>query len=243
MNLAQIAETFIRAAEIDRNSREHVGPAALRAQQLPYVHDQADKNGWGKAKEQRILDRRGRLIQGDWLDENEDPLAAERRAFWERVGRQPTSAELAAIEIIFDLLRAADDEAERRALLAWSRAKAGGKSFRRWCFQTEGIHEATGHRRKDRALAKIERRLSGSMAQHGESAPVGVLMRGHEIGDVSDTIAEDAGEREGLNSWMSDSAVSVFRSDGPFDFSWAEKRNERRRRREAKKRKATKAVA
>ena len=33
MNTAEIASRFIRAAEIDRITREHVGPAPLRAQQ------------------------------------------------------------------------------------------------------------------------------------------------------------------------------------------------------------------
>src|SRR6185369_9084356 len=92
MNIGEIAERFIRAAEIERASHEHVGPAPLRAQQLPYVHDQADKNGWGKAREQRVV-KKGKLIQGDWLDEHEDPLAAERKAFWERIGIMPTARE------------------------------------------------------------------------------------------------------------------------------------------------------
>jgi hypothetical protein len=33
MNIGEIAEKFIRAAEVERASHEHVGPAALRAQQ------------------------------------------------------------------------------------------------------------------------------------------------------------------------------------------------------------------
>ncbi|CAM5620781.1 hypothetical protein MAUB1S_10575 [Mycolicibacterium aubagnense] len=39
MNIGDIANIFIRAAEIDRNSHEHVGPSAFRstASVRPYV--------------------------------------------------------------------------------------------------------------------------------------------------------------------------------------------------------------
>jgi len=65
-----------------------------------------------------------------------------------------------------------------------------------------------------------------------------VLSYGHEISHVSATIAEDAGKRDHLNSWMADSAFSPFMADEPESaFSWAAKRNERRRQREAARRK------
>jgi hypothetical protein len=225
MNIGDIASIFIRAAEIDRNSREHVGPGALRAQQLPYVHDWNDKAGWRKEP-------------GDKLAKGEDPLAEERKAFWERLASMPTAAEISAVEKIFDWLIATNDDAERRALWAWARAKAGGKSFRRWCFQVEGIHPETGRRRKDRALQRISDHLAGKRDLHAQTAEIRVLSYGHEIGHVSAILAEDAGERDHLNSWMSDSAFSPFMAEEPASaFSWAAKRNERRRQREAAKRK------
>lgn len=237
MNIGDIANIFIRAAEIDRNSHEHVGPHALRAQQLPYVHDQADKNGWGKAKERRVV-KRGKLIQGDWLEEGDDPLAAERKAFFDRVAAMPTAAEITLIESLFDWLQATDDDAERRALWAWARAKAGGKSFRRWCFTVEGIHPETGRRRKDRALERISDHLAGKQHLHAQNAEIRVLSCGHEIMDVSDTIAEDAGKRDNLNSWLADDAFAPFMSNEPqAAFSWAKKRNDMRRQREAKRQK------
>lgn len=67
MNIGEIAERFIRAAEIERASHEHVGPVALLAQQLPYVHTYTDK--LGRLKE-----------VGDKLGPNADPLAEEREA-------------------------------------------------------------------------------------------------------------------------------------------------------------------
>jgi hypothetical protein len=131
-------------------------------------------------------------------------------------------------------LIAVGNELQRRALLAWARSKVGGKSFRRWCFQVEGIHPETGRRRKDRALEQISTILRGRTFQNNESAEIRVLSCGDQIGDVSDTIAEDAGKREGLNNWMADDAFSRSFIPGIADFSWAAKRNERRRLREAR---------
>jgi hypothetical protein len=223
MNIGEIAERFIRAAEIDRNTREHVGPAPLRAQQLPYVHDFADKAGWRKEV-------------GDKLEAKADPYAEERKAFWERVASLPTAHDFTMAEIAQAWLHAVTDEGERRALWAWARSKVGGKSFRRWCFQTEGIHPETGRRRKDRALSRISVHLSRKTMQHSATDEIRVLLPDPEIGDVSDTIAEDVGKRDGLDSWM---APDAFASDFTLsnqDFSWSEKRNARRRQLEAKKR-------
>ncbi|TPL40677.1 hypothetical protein [Mesorhizobium sp. B2-4-6] len=226
MNIGEIAELFIRMAEVDRASHEHVGPSQPRSLALPYVHSQTDKNGWGKAP-------------GDFLAVGEDPLADERRAFWERLGALPTAQELSALEEIFDWLKAVENEKERRALLAWSRSKVGGKSFRRWCFKVEGIHPETGRRRKDRALERIRAKLVRSPSEESENPVSGVLRSGDEKGHFSGTIEEDGGEREGLDYWAADGALSSFLTDGKDDFSWATKRNERRRQREAKrKRKA-----
>ncbi|RWP59069.1 hypothetical protein [Mesorhizobium sp.] len=225
MNIGEIAEMFIRAAEIDRNSHEHVGPGALRAQQIAYVHTYSDKLGWRKEV-------------GDKLDPKADPLADERKAFWERIASMPSAAEISAMEAIFDWLKATDDDAERRALWAWARAKAGGKSFRRWCFKVEGIHPQTGRRRKDRALQRISDHLAGKRDLHDETTQIRVLPFTHEIRDVSATIEEDAGERDCLNSWIADGAFAKILSSEHDDFSWAAKRNEMRRQREAQKRKA-----
>ncbi len=224
MNIGEIAEKFIRAAEIERASHEHVGPAALRAQQLPYVHDWNDKAGWRKEP-------------GDKLIKGEDPLAEERKAFWERIGIMPSARELSELEALYDWLTAVGNEEQRRALLAWARSKVGGKSFRRWCFQVEGIHPETGRRRKDRALAHISAVIGGRTMQNTENREIRVLASGHEISDVSSTVEEDAGRRDGLNNWIADDAFTSFLADTKHDFSWAAKRNELRRQREARKRK------
>jgi hypothetical protein len=224
MNIGEIAERFIRAAEVERHSPEHVGPAPLRAQQLPYVHTYEDKLNWRKE-------------QGDKLERGSDPLSEERKAFWEKLGIMPTAQELSQLEGLYDLLMMVDDHGERRALLAWARSKVGGKAFRRWCFQVEGIHPETGRRRKDRALTRISDRLSRSDAQHSENDRSPLLHSGPEIGDVLDTVEEDAGKRNGLNNWAAEDAFTSFLADQKHDFSWAEKRNQLRRQRQAERRK------
>jgi len=229
LNTGEIAELFIRAAEIDRATPEHVGPSQPRSLALPYVHTHADKTGWGK-------------VPGDQLVAGADPLAEERKAFWDRIGILPSAHEISELEILQAWLTAIDKEEERRALLAWARSKVGGKAFRRWCFKVEGIHPETGRRRKDRALAKISAKLVRSGSQNGENPGIRVLRSGPEIGHLSDTIAEDAGQRDGLNSWVADGAISPFVRDEPqAAFSWARKRNERRRKKEAARQKALKS--
>lgn len=235
LSLEDISRRFVRAAEIDRASHEHVGPSPLRAQQLPYVHTYADKNGWGKAKERRVV-KRGKLIQGDWLDDGDDPHAEERRAFFERMGMMPTPDELRDLDDLYQMLLIVGADSERRALLAWARAKAGGKAFRRWCFSVEGIHPETGRRRKDRALARIHAQLDRDDVQDCVNEHESQLQCGQEFGDVSGTLDEAAGQRDGLNSWMADDAFASVLS-GEQDFSWAQKRWQVRRQREAAKRK------
>ena len=114
MNIGEIAEKFIRAAEVERASREHVGPKPLRAQALPYVHSYADKAGWRKEP-------------GDKLECGADPLGEERKAFWERMGLTPTAQEIAELDGVYDLLLIVENDGQRRALLAWARSKVGGK--------------------------------------------------------------------------------------------------------------------
>jgi len=224
MNIGEIAERFIRAAEIERASHEHVGPAPLRAQQLAYVHTYSDKLGWRKEV-------------GDKLDPKADPLADERKAFWERIGIMPTAQELSELEALHEWLMSVGNDSERRALLAWARSKVGGKSFRRWCFKVEGIHPNTGRTRKDRALAQISAILVRNASQHSGSAQIRLLQDPPQISDVSDITGDDIGERDCLNSWIADGAFAKILSSEHDDFSWAAKRNEIRRQREQQRRK------
>jgi hypothetical protein len=124
---------------------------------------------------------------------------------------------------------------------------AGGRKFARWCRNIEHVAVMTGRRRKNRAVEKILARLSGKRDLHDETGQIRVLPVTPEIGDVSGTITDDAGGREtGLNSWADDEAfqpLTFARLPGRTkqvevegDFSWAERRNEVRRQRAARKR-------
>lgn len=220
MNIGVIAEMFIRAAEVERSTHEHVGPSSKTGFWPQYIHSFADKAGWRKEI-------------GDKLEKGADPLSEERKAFWERVGMTASAEELRELDGLYDLLMTVGRDEERRALLAWARSKVGGKTFRRWCFQVEGIHPETGRRRKDRALAQIKANLVRGAVQNSAYGPDGLLRCGGEIEHVSDTVEEDVGGRIGLNSWMADNAQPG--AEGQADFSWAQKRWQRRKRREARK--------
>lgn len=238
MNIREIQDRLISAETTIRELSEgRVGPAPLRAQQLPYVHTRKDRNGWGK--------RPGEKDQ--LLKEDSDAHSIYRREFWEQFEPDPTPEEISIANQVKDWVMLVDDEAERRSLQAWVRAMAGGKSFARWCKTVEHIAVMTGRRRKNRAINKIMMQLSGKTDLHDEIGPKGVLPVTPEIGDVSATLASDAqGQETGLTSWADDDAFqpiyytpigrgSEVEVDG--DFTWAKRRNERRRQREAAKRK------
>lgn len=208
MNRAQIQEWFIRAAEIDRHDPQHVGPKQPRSLDLPYTHDYADKAGWG--------------TKG---------LEEERRLFWEKLQLRASSHEITQVEKMYSWLQAVGNDQQRRALLAWARAKAGGISFNRWCFKVEDIHPETGRRRKDRAIEAICRHLGSSGSQHCENGRNGELASGGEVPHKHGIIENAARPEDRGRVWRDPAFQSLLSSDVEPDFSWAEKRNELRRRR------------
>lgn len=239
MNIRAIQDRLIIAEQVMRELSEgRVGPAPLRAQQLPYLHEFSDMAGWGK----KLNDKACKLLK-----EDKDEFALISQLFWEQYNRGPSPEEVSTAQRVLEWTRLVEDDGERRALLAWTRAMAGGMSFARWCKRIEHIHVETGRRRKNRAVEQILRQLPGKHDLHDESGPERVLPCGPEISDVSGTLADDANGREtGLGSWASDEAfqpLTFARINGTRqievegDFSWARKRNERRRQQEAKRRK------
>jgi len=236
MNIRVIKDLLIDAVRLDRETHEHVGPAHLRAQQLAYAHDFQDMAGWGRTPG----DKKCQLDSDDG-----DPYRALRLAFWEQYDRDPSPAEISRAQAVHGWIRLVDDEKDRRALIGWLHSKAGGKSFRRWCKQVEGISQTTGLKRKDRALLQIQENIPGDVVLHDFDKPLEDLLFANEIGDVSATIA--TGADEGIDHWSAADAkpevhvqhigsrreVEVPRSE----MTWAEKQNARRRQREAAKRK------
>ncbi|TIR87191.1 MAG: hypothetical protein E5X19_25710, partial [Mesorhizobium sp.] len=120
MNFREIQDRLIGAETIMRELSEgRVGPAPLRAQQLPYIHTRTDMNGWGKRPGETDKLRK----------EDGDAHAIFRREFWEQFQPDPSPAEVSRAIAEKDWILLVDNEAERRALQAWVRAQAGGQTF------------------------------------------------------------------------------------------------------------------
>lgn len=233
MTEAEIAELFIRAAEIEaklpevKGFREDYGRYAL-----PWVHELADINGRGR-------------IAGDKLQGADDPLEAWRMEWLTEWGKRATSKDVASWERCVDIIRLfISDAGQRRALWAWAMAQAGTLtrsgsrrkiSFARWCRDVEGIAEMTGHRRKNRAIASIHQRVHGKPDLNCENSQLEVLPVTHEITHVFATI-------EGQRAVYDDRPVLSWRDDPSFNsptgMSLQEWRNAKRRAEAARRRKA-----
>ena len=210
MTADEIQELFITAAEIDRRLPNTARPAQIKSMSMPYVFDWLDKLGWGSER----------------LDE-------ERREFWDNVARRLNPNDVTLWEKASDLIRLVENEGQRRAFLHWSIAKAGGRPFSNWCKKVEGIHEETGRRRKDRAVLNIISAIScvSGISTH-ELDFAALLPSDPEISDKNVIIGRP-------HHWMAEGskplACDIDRDLTQFE--WAADQNERRRQREAKKRK------
>lgn len=247
MNIREIQDRLIGAETVMRELSEgRVGPAPLRAQQLPYVHSEADMRNWGHRRgDKRSADPKADACR--LRKEDEEAYSIFRQEFWEQFDPGPTPEDVSVANHVKEWIMLVDDDGERRALQAWVRAMAGGRSFARWCKNIEHIAVMTGRRRKNRAVEKILAQLSGKRGLHDENPEIRVLPVTPEISDVSGTLTSDAdGHETGLNSWADGEAFQPLfytpvkgtrqvETDG--DFTWAKRRNEVRRQREARKRK------
>ena len=211
MTADEIIELFVSAAEIDRRLPNTARPAHLKSMSLPYVSDWMDKLGWGSER----------------LDE-------ERREFWDNVAKRLNPNDVTLWERASDLIRLVGNEGQRRALLHWSIAKAGGRPFAQWCRKVERIHEETGRRRKDRAVLSIL--LAQSCVDDGSKHELdfaALLPSCQEISHKDVIIGQS-------HAWMAEgSRPLICDFDSALgEFSWAEAQNARRREREKQRRKA-----
>ncbi|MBX5238644.1 DUF6362 family protein [Rhizobium sp. NLR22b] len=210
----EIGERFIRAVEISMRSFASVGPkVARRAVWIEYQYTQGDKNGWGAER-----------------------LAEERKDFWSTM-RTPSAREISEAEETQQWLFYIDKEHERQCLTAWAWCMARRQSFKDWCAE-QGFHVETGRRRKERAILRILLAMSRKPLQHNEIDVNAMLP---DIGEMSDKHANIA---EGVTHWRADDAKPKMVCD--FDqrlmvFDWADKQNERRKQRDAERRKRTAA--
>ncbi|NDV88784.1 hypothetical protein GTW51_18985 [Aurantimonas aggregata] len=218
MNEAEIAERFIAAAETNRKRQvKGTKPTEYGSAMPEYVRTRADMNGWGRS-------------HGDHLLPGDDPLAEERRRFWEGETTRPSAAAISCLEQCerwTAVLVSSPDN--RRALWAWAKSKAGGQTFASWCFKVEGIHPETGRRRKDRAISQIASALGGNVLQHKEMQGSGVLFEGAISAYFADTVEDEAPKGPRDFSWRSDPALRPVDDPANRDTRWAERQTERRR--------------
>lgn len=254
MNKAEIANLFIKAAIIDSRLPINARPSRLKGSWVGnsrltendmrkwFVREQTDE---GKSK----------LHKGD------DPVKDWWLQFWDGDNADASRKDYRMWELANALIKLVADQDNRRALWAWAMSKAGtldadtylvrqtekfGKlkvykrtgrdvSFKAWC-RSEGIHEMTGSRRKDRAIAVLEQYLVRGSSPNVETGDLGVLPVGPVFEHISDNIAADVPEHIGPT--FEGDRDTVFAKEAAL-FDWQEYRNERRRRqREARKRQA-----
>ena len=235
MNTLEIAERLIFAAEIINRADDRVGPAPLRAQQLAYVHTAEDMRNWGH----RRGERRSRDPKADACRlkrEDEDAHALYRREFWDRIEVSPRI--ITEAEEAMNWYSLVTDDEDREALSAWVWCMADSKRrhFQDWCAE-QGFSRETGRRRKNAALIAISLNLVRGSMQHSENHCSPMLHSGTEISDIRDTAEAGAGEEKSPPAWMAETGFTNVFSLGPQEFDWSSKRNERRRQRNAAKRK------
>ncbi|GGB00370.1 hypothetical protein GCM10011491_30690 [Brucella endophytica] len=203
-----ISELFIRAAEVDHRLPDTASPKTLKAQNLPYVHDQADQNGWG---EERYQEERESFFRSR--------LSHEQVSEW---------------ELCNTLILFIEDETRRRCLWHWAIAQAGGKPFSVWC-RAEGFHVETGRRRKNRAILELYAALVRNGLINNENTYFEMLRVGPENGHIHVNIGDDAPNKQPV-TWRDDFAL--VDDETIRDLDWAEARNKRRRQKYAARKKA-----
>lgn len=238
MNKDEIIDLFIKGATIEKRlPADFARPEPLRAQHIPYYHTAEDMRGWfsvgGRTRSERIANRK--KIGDQQEDGDLGRYIEERMAMWDPDHQKLEATDVTDWEKRLSLIAMVTVEKNRRALWAWSRAKAGGLPFTRWC-KREGIHEMTGQRRKDKAIKELAHLLRED-AQHSQNGEIAVLPLPPVFWHVSDNIAADAPRDERTAHREPDAKPMACFFDTDLDgFDWAIKRTELRKQREARRR-------
>ncbi|WGG61850.1 hypothetical protein [Brucella intermedia] len=209
MTPLEIAELFIRGAEVDRRLPQTAKPKQLKAQSLGYVHSWAEMREWG---DERHKEHRAEMFA-------KTKLTTQDVSEWERCNQ---------------LILSVKDDMRRRCLWAWANAQAGGTPFGKWCTK-QGFTRETGRKRKNRAILEIFGEIARINGQNYKNGLEGVLHVCHENGHIQVTIGDHA-DSEKVLTWRDD--FSLTHGETEPDFSWADARNERRRQKYAERRKA-----
>jgi hypothetical protein len=268
MNKAEIEDIFIKAAFIDSRLPDNAKPKRLKGQWIGgSLLTTQDMMKWITREKTDV--GRNQLRKGDdpikdwwlqfWDDRSTDTsrkdiglwemsmelmiLVADegnRRALWAWANAKVDN--LSAHQKATRQTKAGKDGTLPAMTLKAHKRTRRGVSFAAWC-KSEGIHEMTGSRRKDRAIAIILQHLVRGRSSNVESGEFGVLPVGPVFEHICDMIGAGSESEEGLRSIMDDTAFSPIGVLEARDFSWAEARNEQRRQREAERREKRKAAA
>lgn len=165
MTELEITERLILAVEIEHAALNYNvgpgrGPGYVKAMSLGYVHDWADKNGWGSERNKE--------------DEKE---------YQDSVFRRPTPAMISEAEEALGWYALVDNQDQRAALAAWVDCMAGNRFFNVWC-RRYGISEKTGRKRKNAAIASIRAHLVRSDVQNCDNGSVEGLLDTPQISHV-----------------------------------------------------------
>lgn len=243
MTREEIANLFIRAAWIDSRLPDDARPKRLKGSWVTTAAlTEEDQKKWF------IKDKQdggpSQLHRGD------DPMKDWWLSFWDDETREASRRDIKLLELAMELVTLVADAGNRRALWAWAKSKVGtldavekktrkskmfGKmkeikraskdvSFAAWC-RSEGIHEMTGSRRMNRAIAVIEQYIVRGSSQNGQSGCFGVLPVGPVFEHISDTPEADA---PNTGRTYERDADTVFAKEATL-FDWNEIRNQRRR--------------
>ena len=210
MTHEEIAELFIRAAEVDRRLPDTARPARLKAQALPYVHDHVDQAGWG----------------GQRYEE-------ERQAFWEARSTRLQVSDVTLWEKANDLITHVTRERDRRCLWAWAASKAGGKPFSKWCKDVEHVHRNYACECKNRAIHQILEQMTRNVSINVIDDDFATLHETAETGHIPVILNEPR-----HFAWMAPGAFVAQADEEARDFSWAANQTQRRREREARRKAA-----
>lgn len=158
----------------------------------------------------------------DWTDKNgwgKERLKADEKEYQDSVFNRPTPQMISEAEEAMGWYALVANEDHRTALAAWVDCMAGNRYFKDWCHQSR-ISEKTGRKRKNAAVASIRAHLVRSDVQNCDIGSVEGLLYTPEIGHVDDRIGD---------AWRGQPYFLAAQS-ADEDFSWADKRNERRRK-------------
>jgi hypothetical protein len=223
MNKIEIANLFIRAAFIDSRLPIEAGPKRLKAAWVKYAaRTEAEQRKWfiseptdEGANQIHKLDKGpihdwwmafwdGRSVDTSrndyrlWELANEMmTLVAEeqnRRALWAWAMSKVGTLQAHQTKTRYTAPKLSKKLGKKERVKIHKRTSRD-VSFAAWC-QSEGIHEETGRRRKDRALSIMEQYLVRGSSQNAKTPDFTLLPVGGVLEHISDNIAADAPSRK-----------------------------------------------